>query len=69
MAERGWKLPRDFDVERIILKREPTEAEILREEIQELRKQFTQLQASKEPPKTSFVDSICALAFDSSLYM
>ena len=69
MAERGWKLPRDFDVECIILKREPTEVEILREEIQELRKQFTQLQASKEPPKTSFVDSICALPFDRSLYM
>ena len=63
------KTPRDFDVERIIPKREPTEAEILKEKIQELRKQFAQLQASKEPPKTSFVDSICALPFDKSLYM
>ena len=69
MTERGWKLPKDFDVERIIPRREPTEAEILRDEIQELRKQFTQLQASKEPPKTSFVDSICALPFDRSLYI
>ena len=41
MAARGWKLPQGFDVERIIHKREPTEVEILREEVKELRKQFT----------------------------
>ena len=33
MAARGWKLPQGFDVERIIHKWEPTEAEILREEV------------------------------------
>ena len=69
MATRGWKLPQGFDVERIINKGEPTEAEILREEIQELRKQFMQFQTSKEQPKTSFIDSICTLPFDRSLYM
>ena len=38
MAKRGWKLRKDFDVERIIPKREPTKVKILREEIHELRK-------------------------------
>ena len=69
MAARGWKLPQGFYVERIIHKREPTEGEILREEVQELRKQFAQLQTPKEQPKTSFIDSICALPFDRTLYM
>ena len=69
MAARGWKLPQGFDVEWIIHKWEPTKAEILREEVQELRKQFAQLQTSKEQPKNSFIDSICALPFDRSLYM
>ena len=43
MVARGWKIPQGFDVECIIHKWEPTEAKILREEMQELRKQFTQL--------------------------
>ena len=37
--------------------------------MQELRKQLVQSQTSKEPPKNSFVESICALPFDRSLYM
>ena len=28
-----------------------------------------QLEIEREPPKVSFVDSICALPFDRSLYM
>ena len=47
MGVRGWKLSQGFDVEWIIHKWEPIEAEILREEVQELRKQFTQLQTLK----------------------
>ena len=69
MAARGWKLPQDFDVERIIHKREPTETEVLKEQLQEVMRQLTQLQTSKEKPKTSFVDSICTLPFDRSLCM
>ena len=30
---------------------------------------LTQLAIKKEPPKVSFVESICALPFDRSLYM
>ena len=37
--------------------------------MQKLRKQLVQLQTSKELPKTSFVESICALPFDSTSYM
>lgn len=40
MEARGWKLPQGFDFERIIHKREPIEIEILREEVQEIRKNF-----------------------------
>lgn len=56
-------------MQRIITKREPTEAEILREEMQELRNQREQIKVSKEQPKTSFVDLICSLPFDRSLCM
>ena len=38
MTSKGWKMPHNFDVQRIIWKKEPTVAEILREEIQELKK-------------------------------
>ena len=41
----------------------------MREEIQELKNQLTQLQVSKEQTKTSFVESLCALPFDRILYM
>ena len=37
--------------------------------MQELRKQLAQLQTSKEPPKTSFIELICALPFYRNLYM
>lgn len=37
--------------------------------MKELRKQLAQLQASKEQPKDSFYESICALPLDRSVYM
>lgn len=36
MISLGWKLPHDCDIQRIIQRREPTKAEILRKEMQEL---------------------------------
>ena len=58
MIARRWKLPHEFDVQRIIQTHEPTMAEILREEMWELKIQLAQLQVSKEQPKTYFVESI-----------
>ena len=69
MASRGWKLPHKYDVLRIIKKREPTKAEILRKEMQELKDKLVQLQVAKKKPKTSFEESICVLPFNRSLYM
>lgn len=40
MTMKGWKLPQDFDVQRIIQKKEPTKDDILREEMQELKNQL-----------------------------
>lgn len=37
--------------------------------MQKLKNKLTQLKVSKEKPKTYFVEYICALPFDRSLYM
>ena len=62
MMSRGFRLPLDYDVHQLVQRREPNEVECLKKELQELRLKV-------DPPKTSFVDSLCALPFDRSLYM
>ena len=62
MMSRGFRLPPDYDVHQLVQRREPTEVEHLKKELQELRLKV-------DPPKTSFVDSLCALPVDRSLYM
>ena len=69
MTSRGWKLPHEFYVQRIIQKIELSMAKILRKETYKLKNQLAQLQVAKEKPMTSFVESICALPFDRSLYI
>ena len=69
MTSRGFWLPPSYDVHKIIQERVPTKFEILRDELQQTNQHLTQLTIEKEPPKVSFVESICALPFDRSLYM
>ena len=50
-------------------RREPTEVEHLEKTIHTNQQGLQELRLMIEPPKTSFVESICALPFDRSLYM
>ena len=69
MISRGYNLPPSNDVQKNFQERVPTKFEILREELQQTFQRLAQLAIDKEPTKVSFVDSICALPFDRSLYM
>ena len=69
MTSTGYKLPPSYDVRQIFQERVLTEFEILREELKQTNQCLSQLAIAKEPPKVSFLDSICALPFDRSLYM
>ena len=62
MMSRGFRIPLDYDVHQLVQRREPTKVECLKKELQELRLKV-------DPPKTAFVNSLCALPFDRSLYM
>ena len=69
MTSRGYKLPPNYDVWKIVQERVPTKLEVLREELQQINQCLSQLAIAKEPPKVSFVEGICALPFDRSIYM
>ena len=69
MTSRGFRLPPNYDIHQLIQEREPTEVENLRNALQATQKDVQKLRLELEPPKTSFVESICALHFDRSLYM
>ena len=62
-------MPLDYDIHQLIQEREPTMIEHLRNDFQATQQTIQKLQLEIEPPKTSFVESICALPFDRSLYM
>ena len=69
MTSRGFRLPPSYDVHKMVQERVPTKFEILRDELQGTNQHLTQLAIEKEPPKVSFVEAICALPFDRSLYI
>ena len=69
MTSRGFRLPPDYDIHQLIQEREPIEVENLRNFLQATQQDIQKLRLEIEPPKTSFVESICALPFDISLYM
>ena len=62
-------MPPDYDVHQLILEREPTKVKRLRNALQATQQDVQKLRLEIDPPKTSFVESICALPFDRSLYM
>ena len=69
MTSRGFRLPPDYDIHQLIQRREPTEVEHLERTIHTTQQDLQELRLKLEPPKTSFVESICALPFDRILYM
>ena len=69
MTSRGFRLPPNYDIHQIIQEREPTKYETLKNDLQQTKQCVQQIALEKEPPKTSFFESICVLPFDRSLYM
>lgn len=69
LTSTGWKLPPNFDFQQIFQKRVLTKVEIFRGELHKMNQHPAQMEMANETPKTSFVDTICALPFHQSLYM